>query len=115
MRMAISPSPAPTSLKEVEVVAPQVGHLETVEALMAQAGVRQTKSQHNHRPITVVEVMAEVVVAEAILVIRTTMVMSPSRTSTTQVKVIEDAGNLRTRKRTLSVPQCQMPYVSERG
>ncbi len=58
--------------------------------------------------------MAEVV-AEAILVIRTTMVMSPSRISTTQVKVIEDAGNLRTRKRTLSVPQCQMPYVSERG
>jgi predicted transposase YbfD/YdcC len=97
----------------VEVVAPQVGHLETVEALMAQAGVRQTKSQHNHQPMMVVGVMAEV--AETILVIRTTMVMSPSRTSTTQVKVIEDAGNLRTRKRTLSVLQCQMPYVSERG
>jgi len=98
----------------VEVVAPQVGHLETVEALMAQARVRQTKNQHNHRPITVVEVMA-VVVAEAILVIRTTMVMSPSRTSTTQVKVVGDVGNLRTRKRTSNVLQCQMPYVSERG
>jgi hypothetical protein len=98
----------------VEVVAPQVGHLETVEALMAQAGVRQTKSQHNHQPMMVVGVMAEVV-AETILVIRTTMVMSPSRTSTTQVKVIEDAENLRTRKRTLSVLQCQMPYASERG
>ena len=96
------------------MVAPQVGHLETVEALMAQAGVRQTKSQHNHQPMMVVGVMA-VVVAETIPMIRTTMVMSPSRTSTTQVKVVGDVGNLRTRKRTSNVLQCQMPYVSERG
>jgi hypothetical protein len=56
-----------------------------------------------------------VVVAETIQMIRTTMVMSPSRTSTTQVKVVGDVGNLRTRKRTSNVLQCQMPYVSERG
>ncbi len=43
-QVEIFPSPAPTSLKEVEVVAPQVGHLETVEALMAQAGA----APHTH-------------------------------------------------------------------
>ena len=96
------------------MVAPQMGHPEMVEALVAQARVRQTKNQHNHRPTMVVEVMA-VVVAEAILVIKTTKVTSPSRISAIQVMVITGAGNQRTRRKTSNVLQCQTPYASERG
>jgi hypothetical protein len=81
---------------------------------MVPARVGQTKSQHNHQPMVVVGVMV-VVVAEAILMIRTTMVMSPSRTLTNQVKVVGDVGNLRTRKRSSNVLLCRMPCVSERG
>ena len=89
-------------------------HPETVEAQAAKARVRPTKNQHNHRPTTVVEVMA-VVVAEAILVIKTTKVTSPSRISAIQVMVITGAENLRTRRKTSNVLQCQTPYASERG
>ena len=93
---------------------PQRDHPETVEAQAAKARVRQTKNQHNHRPTMVVEVMA-VVVAEATLVIKTTKVTSPSRISAIQVMVITGAENLRTRRKTSNVLQCQMPYASERG
>jgi len=97
------------------VEVPQKDHPETVEAQAAKARVRQTKNQHNHRPTTVVEVMA-VVVAEAILVvIKTTKVTSPSRISAIQVMVITGAENQRTRRKTSNVLQCQTPYASERG
>ena len=108
--MAVSPNPAPTSLKEVEVVAHPVGRLVMAGAKVATARVRPLKNQHA-RPAMAVEVM----VAEMILAVRTMAASSPSQIRTIRIQVVEDIGNQRTKKRSSNVLRCRTPYATERG
>ena len=111
MRIAIFPNPAPTSLKEVEVVAHLMGRLVVAGARVATARVRPTKNQQARQAMAVVEV----VVAEMILAVRTMVVLSLFRIQTTKIQVTLDIGNQHTKKRSSNVLRCRTPYATERG
>ena len=106
------PNPAPTSLKEVEVVAHLVGRLVMAGARMASVRVRPTENQHVRRATAVVEVEE----AEVIPTLRTTVVLSPSRIRTPKFQAEEDTGNRNgTKKRSSNVLRCRTRYAIARG